>query len=72
MKLESHVKHEDPEIMSISHIHVLLLSCAISLIVFVVLPSSSPVLTHSGGRAGVMAPLGFGEGGGGGGGGVEA
>ena len=32
-QLESHVRHEDPEIMSISHIHVLLLSCAISLIV---------------------------------------
>ena len=45
--------------MSISHIHVLLLSCAISLIVFVALPSSSPVLTHSGGRGG------GGEGGGG-------
>ena len=31
--LKSHVRHDGPEIMSISHIHVLLLSSAISLIV---------------------------------------
>ena len=31
--LKSHVRHDDPEIMSISHIHVPLLSSAISLIV---------------------------------------
>ena len=40
-QLKSHVRHEDPEIMSISHIHVLLLSSAISLIVSLTLPSSS-------------------------------
>ena len=43
-QLKSHVRHEDPEIMSISHIHVLVLSSAISLIVSLVLPSWSPVL----------------------------
>ena len=43
-QLKSHVRHEDPEIMSISHIHVLLLSPAISLIVSLTLPSWSPVL----------------------------
>ena len=42
--LKSHVRHDDPEIMSISHIHVLLLSSAISLIVSLTLPSWSPVL----------------------------
>ena len=41
---KSHVRHDDPEIMSISHIHVLLLSSAISLIVSLTLPSWSPVL----------------------------
>ena len=43
-QLKSHVRHEDPEIMSIAHIHVLLLSPAISLIVSLTLPSWSPVL----------------------------
>ena len=43
-QLKPHVGHEDPEIMSISHIHVLLLSSAISLIVSLTLPSWSPVL----------------------------
>ena len=43
-QLKSHVRHEDPEIMSISHIHVLLLSSAISLIVSLTLPSWFPVL----------------------------
>ena len=42
--LKSHVRHDDPEIMSISHIHVLLLSSAISLIVSLTLPSRFPVL----------------------------
>ena len=42
--LKLHVRHDDPEIMSISHIHVLLLSSAISLIVSLTLPSGSPVL----------------------------
>ena len=43
-QLKSHVMHEDPDIMSISHIHVLLLSSAISLIVSLPLPSWSPVV----------------------------
>ena len=43
-QLKLHVRHEDPEIMSIAHIHVLLLSSAISFIVSPALPSSSPVL----------------------------
>ena len=43
-QLKSHVRHDDPEIMSISHVHVLLLSCAISLIISLTLPSWSPVL----------------------------
>ena len=43
-QLKSHVRHEDPEIMSISHIHALLLSSVISLIVLLTLPSWSPVL----------------------------
>ena len=43
-QLKSHVRHDDPEIMSISHIHVLLLSSAISLIVSLTLPSRFPVL----------------------------
>ena len=42
--LKSQVRHDDPEIMSISHIHVLLLSSAIILIVSLTLPSWSPVL----------------------------
>ena len=33
-QLKSHVRHDDPETMSISHVHVLLLSSAISLIEF--------------------------------------
>ena len=40
-QLKSHVRHDDPEIMSISHIHVLLLFCAISF-VSLTLPSRSP------------------------------
>ena len=40
--LKSHVRHDDPEIMLISHIHVPLLSSAISFIVSPALPSSSP------------------------------
>ena len=43
-QLKSHVRHDDPEIMSISHIHVLLLSSGISLIVSLTLPSWFPVL----------------------------
>ena len=43
-QLKSHVRQDDPEIMSISHVHVLLLSSAISLIVSLTLPSWSPVL----------------------------
>ena len=43
-QLKSHVRHDDPEIMSISHVHVLLLSSSISLIVSQTLPSWSPVL----------------------------
>ena len=43
-QLKSHVRHDDPEIMSISHIHVLFLSSAISLIVSLTLPSWFPVL----------------------------
>ena len=43
-QLKSHVRHEDPEIMLISHIHVLLLSSAISLIVSRTLPSCFPFL----------------------------
>ena len=42
-QLKSHVRHDDPEIMSISHIHVLILSTAISLIVSLTFPSWSPV-----------------------------
>ena len=38
------MKHDDPEVVSISHIHVLLLSSAISLIVSPTLPSWLPVL----------------------------
>ena len=41
---KSHLRRDDPEIMSISHIHVLLLSSSISLIVSLTLPSWSPVL----------------------------
>ena len=43
-QLKSHVRHDDPEIMPISHIHVLLLFSAISFIVSLTLPSWSPVL----------------------------
>ena len=43
-KVKSHVRHDDPEIMSISHIHVLLLPSAIRFIVSPALPSWSPVL----------------------------
>ena len=43
-QLKSHVKHEDPEILLISHIRVLLLFSAVSLIVSPALPSSSPIL----------------------------
>ena len=43
-QLKSHVRHDDPEIMSISHIHVLLLASAISVIVSLTLPSWFPVL----------------------------
>ena len=43
-QLKSHVRHDDPEIMSISHIHVPLLSSAISLIVSLMLPRWSLVL----------------------------
>ena len=58
--LKSHVRHDGPELMSISHIHVLLLSSAISLIVLLTLPSWSPVLVlklpqvYSGGAAGIV------------------
>ena len=43
-QLKSHVRHEDPEIMpSISHIHVLLMSSAITFIVtFVVVLVARP------------------------------
>ena len=40
---KSHMRHEDPN-MSISHIHVLLLSSAISCIASLALPSSSSIL----------------------------
>ena len=40
----THVRHDDPEIMSISHFHVFLLSSAISLFDSLTLPSWSPVL----------------------------
>ena len=39
---KSHVRHDDPEIVSISHIHVLLLFSAISFVVSLPLPSWSP------------------------------
>ena len=38
-QLKSHVRHDDPEIMSISHVHVLHLSSANSLIVSLTFPS---------------------------------
>ena len=38
------MRHNGPKIMSISHVHVLLWSSAISLIVSLTLPSWSPVL----------------------------
>ena len=43
-QLKSHLRHDDSEIMSISHIHVLLLCSAISSIVSLTLPSWFPVL----------------------------
>ena len=43
-QLKSLVRQDDPEIMPISHILVLLLSSAISLIVSLTLPSLSPFL----------------------------
>ena len=43
-QLKSHVRHADPVVMSISHIHVLRLSSPISVIVSLTLPSWSPVL----------------------------
>ena len=43
-QLKSHVRHDNPEIMSISHIHVLLLSSAISIIVSPTLSSWFSIL----------------------------
>ena len=55
-QLKSHARHDDPENMSISHIHVLLVSPVISIIASSALPSSSPVLV-------LKLPIGAGGGG---------